>query len=314
MGNKITTEDLRCVICGNKLVEINNEKLFCTTNECYRHANPYNYFQNKPVIIDFNKSLISENSFSLMQGNSSVKRTRIGLMTNIRNFFRKKNPIVIHNVDYLLNEMLKISFPKILIIGGGEIGNGLDVFYKNLSNNITSFDIYNTPNIDFIADAHQIPITNDCFDLVIIQAVLEHVLDPKVVVNEIWRVLKFDGIVYAETPFMQQVHEGQFDFTRFSESGHRYLFKNFKIIKSGHILGAATSLLWSIDYFFSGLFRSRFIGKCIRFFFFWIAYLDRIIPDSFNIDAASGVYFIGRKTSNCLDAKEIIAHYKGNQK
>jgi SAM-dependent methyltransferase len=40
-----------------------------------------------------------------------------------------------------------------------------------------------------------------------IQAVLEHALDPPVVVAEIYRVLKPGGLVYADTPFMQRVHE-----------------------------------------------------------------------------------------------------------
>ena len=90
----------------------------------------------------------------------------------------------------------------------------------------------------FIADAHNIPIVNEYFDCVIIQAVLEHVLRPNQVVNEIFRVLKANGIVYSETPFLQQVHEGPYDFTRFTESGHRYLFKNFELIKSGASDGA----------------------------------------------------------------------------
>ena len=58
-------------------------------------------------------------------------------------------------------------------------------------------------------------------DLVIIQAVLEHVMYPNKVVSEIYRVLKNDGLIYSETPFMQQVHEGPYDFSRFTESGHR---------------------------------------------------------------------------------------------
>src|SRR5207237_664581 len=31
-------------------------------------------------------------------------------------------------------------------------------------------------------------------------------------------------LVLGDTPFMQQVHEGAYDFTRFALSGHRWLF------------------------------------------------------------------------------------------
>ena len=49
-----------------------------------------------------------------------------------------------------------------------------------------------------------------------IQAVLEHVLSPESVVKEIFRVIKNDGIVYSEIPFMQQIHMGKNDFNKYS--------------------------------------------------------------------------------------------------
>ena len=100
---------------------------------------------------------------------------------------------------------------------------------------MTAFDIYDTPRVQVVADAHQIPIRDEHFDGVVIQAVLEHVLEPQRVADEIWRVLKPGGLVYAETPFMQQVHEGAYDFTRFTESGHRYLFRRFDLIELGRV-------------------------------------------------------------------------------
>jgi len=210
--------------------------------------------------------------------------------------------------------MLSITDPKILIVGGGEIGSGLSILYSCLKDNIIAFDIYESQNVDFVADAHFIPIQGDYFDLVIIQAVLEHVLDPKQVVAEISRVLKNDGIVYAETPFMQQVHEGPFDFTRFSESGHRFLFNNFKQISSGYTSGVGTSLVWALDFFFSGLFRSRYVGKIARIVFFWLRLFDNIVPDTFNIDGACGVYFMGKKAEVNQSGCEIIEYYQGNHK
>ena len=55
-------------------------------------------------------------------------------------------------------------------------------------------------------------------------------MDPNKVAAEIFRVLSSDGIVYAETPFLQESHEEPYDFTRFTELGHRWLFRNFKEI------------------------------------------------------------------------------------
>ena len=41
-------------------------------------------------------------------------------------------------------------------------------------------------------------------------------LDPPRVVAEMHRVLRPGGLLYAEIPFMQQVHEGAYDFTRYT--------------------------------------------------------------------------------------------------
>jgi hypothetical protein len=85
-----------------------------------------------------------------------------------------------------------------------------------------------------------------------IRAVLEHVLEPAQVVAEVHRVLAAGDIVYAETPFMQQVHEKAYDFTRFSRTGHRWLFRHFEKIAAGEIGGPGQSLVWSLRYFFRG--------------------------------------------------------------
>ena len=53
-------------------------------------------------------------------------------------------------------------------------------------------------------------------DCVIVQAVLEHVIQPFVCVGEIERVLCDGGYIYCETPGFQQVHGRQYDFHRFT--------------------------------------------------------------------------------------------------
>ena len=86
--------------------------------------------------------------------------------------------------------------PVVLIIGAGEIGSGTDKLYSSKLQ-IVGTDVYCSSSIDYVADAHYLPFKNAIFDGVIIQAVLEHVVDPQLVVSEIHRVLKKDGIVYA---------------------------------------------------------------------------------------------------------------------
>ena len=112
--------------------------------------------------------------------------------------------------------------PRILVIGGAR-GSGADELYEDISIDLVGTDIYPSTNTKIVADGHQLPFIDASFDGVWIQAVLEHVLDPPIVAAEIYRVLKPGGLVYADTPFMQQVHEGAYDFTRYTVSGHRWL-------------------------------------------------------------------------------------------
>jgi len=200
------------------------------------------------------------------------------------------------------------------MVGGGSIGQGMDPLYADPDIHIYAFDIYRSPYVQFVADAHQIPMPDELFDAVVIQAVLEHVLQPSDVVEEIWRVLKNDGLVYAETPFMQHVHEGAYDFTRFTESGHRYLFKRFELINSGASGGPGIQFLWSIDYFVRSLLRSRTAGKLAKLAFFWVQYLDALVPPQYAIDAASGVFFFGRKAQTTVRPSSMVDYYQGAQR
>jgi SAM-dependent methyltransferase len=279
-----------------------------------RFETPYSSVNEKPVLINFDRSLVENSSFINTTGGSLVQRRESGVFKSLREIFQGTSRITQKNVDVLIDEIKQVNDAKILIIGGGEIGSGLNKFYNIFSENIIAFDIYDSNNIDIVADAHNIPFKDGYFDAVIVQAVLEHVLSPHIVVSEIERVLKMEGIVYAETPFIQQVHEGPYDFTRFTESGHRYLFKRFKTISSGYNAGVGTSLIWSLDFFFSGLFRSRVVGKIARAFFFWLRFFDHLIPAPFNLDGACGVFFLGSKNDNDMADKDIIRHYKGNQR
>ncbi len=57
-------------------------------------------------------------------------------------------------------------------------------------------------------DNGKIPFPNQCFDLVVSNQVFEHVVDLKLVVGEIHRVLKKDGILLCLFPSIDVIREG----------------------------------------------------------------------------------------------------------
>jgi len=204
------------------------------------------------------------------------------------------------------------SNPILLIIGGGAIGAGTGPLYQDKSVQTISTDVYASANTELLADGHKLPFIDETFDGVWIQAVLEHVLDPQAVAEEIHRVLKADGLVYADTPFMQQVHEGPYDFTRFTGSGHRWLFRRFKQIDAGVVAGAGIATIWSIRYFVRALAGDR-LSRLIVLPFFWLRFLERFAKRRQNTDAASSIFFFGRKSDQSLSPKEIVRYYEENR-
>ena len=290
----------------------NSNKLFPICNDQIQ----YEIINDKPILVDFENSILIKESLLKQHAKSPIIRNSYGgLKGKIKKLFeppRQKSTQCIKRIIFELNKMKEK--PRVLIIGGGSIGYLMESFYNNPEIELISFDIYSSSFVQFIGDAHNIPIESSFFDCVIIQTVLEHVLEPHIVVKEIARVLKTGGMIYSETPFLQHVHEGAYDFTRFTDSGHRYLFRDFEHIDSGTIGGVGTHLLWSIEIFTRGLFRSKVAGKLFKILLFWIKYFDLLIPDSYSIDAASCLFFLGRKQNIKISAKDIVKYYKGAQK
>jgi SAM-dependent methyltransferase len=167
-----------------------------------------------------------------------------------------------------------------------------------------------------ICDAHDIPFQDGSFDGVIAQAVLEHVVDPYRCVEEIHRVLKKKGMVYAETPFMQQVHGGRYDFTRFTLLGLRRLFRWFEEIDSGAVGGPGMALAWSYQYFLLSFSPSKTWRRAIRVFTcftsFFLKYFDHFLIDKHSaLDAASCFFFMGIKAEQVLSDTDLIRLYRG---
>jgi SAM-dependent methyltransferase len=185
---------------------------------------------------------------------------------------------------------------------------------------VVSTDVSVNDAVDIVCDGHDMPFADDQFDFVVLTAVLEHVLDPDKVVRELSRVLKSGGTVYAVTPFMQQVHMGAFDFHRFTDLGHRWLFRDFVELERGTCGGPATSLVWSIVYFASsfGFNRrsARLFGLSARLLFFWIKYLDFFLERRIAArDAANGFYFVGKNLKrHAIDATTLLSLYIGNNR
>ena len=265
-----------------------------------------------PVLVDFDASILDEEDIARRAGGSAVDRSRAsGLRRAVRTLMPRRHRAPAPNVDRLLQ--LLSDGAVVVVVGGGADEHGLDCLYTHPSVDVIGFDVYGSDLVQFIADGHSIPLADGTVDAVIVQAVLEHVLDPPQVVGEIHRILRPGGIVYAEAAFMQQVHEGAYDFIRYTESGHRWLFRDFELIDAGALTGPGTQLRWTLDYLARGLTRSQTAGRVVNRVVSPLSHLDRLVPPAHAVDNSPAVYFLGRRSDSSMSPRDMAAYYQGAQ-
>lgn len=309
---------ITCPQCGTPVTQKDSDTLICSGNcNC-----SFPIYHGIPVMIHEKNPVFSSADFIHKEGGDlffkPTQNKFVQLLQSIRpditlNSASKKN--------YLhIAELLKsIDAPRILIIGGSVDGNGIKHLKETLPANavLVESDVAHGPNTNIILDSHAIPFQDNSFDLIIAQAVLEHVLDPYRCVEEIFRVLKEDGLVYAETPFMQQVHGGKYDFHRFSPLGHRRLFRKFTAVDAGIVAGPGSSLAWSLRYFITSFAPNKQIDRILSygadFLVFWLKYFDYLLNQHKGAsDAACGLYFLGQKKGDyVLSDADLLKQYNG---
>jgi SAM-dependent methyltransferase len=302
----------QCPQCSisNLSLERNSLQLRCVS--C-RTSYPETF--GRPILIRPDNSIFLVNDY--LQAGTPV--------TGSSNGFASFVPSPSVNLSYLrvlarLKQLLSVlPQTRVLVVGGGCQRQWLDdVLGAGELIRVIYCDVDVRADVDIFCDAHHLPFVDGAFEAVITTAVLEHVMYPEKVALEISRVLKLGGILYSELPFMQQVHEGAYDFTRYTLSGHRRLFNRFEEIESGMIAGPGTALVWAIENFilaFLSMSQARIIAKVIvRFLFSWIKYADYLLKSQPQaMDGASCTYLLCRKIEGSVSDLQIIENYVGGK-
>lgn len=96
---------------------------------------------------------------------------------------------------------------------------------------VISFEYSRFQCPDVFGDGHRLPFADNTFELVLSQAVFEHLEDPFVAAREIHRVLKPGGVVYVESAFMQPLHAVPYHFFNTTGWGLERLFRDFEIVE-----------------------------------------------------------------------------------
>lgn len=318
----INTDKFQCPLDKHNLkIDLLRNKIICSNKDCKVDFQVFTSGDLKiPCFIDdknfdtvFNKNFLNcKRVFKKKQ--SKLTLTISNLKNYIDNFINKEyippyNEIAKKEINSLILQNKK----NCLIIGSGDRELPSSISDRHLD--ILGCDIYPGKKVDFIADAHYLPIKNESINFIFLQAVLEHVLEPQKVVDECFRVLSNGGLIISEAPFLQGIHENGYDFFRFSPSAHVFLFRNFYIKSYGPLKGVVLSFFWSLR----GL-ASNYLGmKISRFLFFPLIALFNKSPNKYNKanwDYCNSSYVVAIKDNNKKQGyyhKKAIKLYEPNE-
>jgi SAM-dependent methyltransferase len=311
-GHPFELKSLLCCPRCRSPLDLDRDPIVCGNARCPYARDGFPHAAGQPVLVDFERSIFDRTSYDGGRGTATPRDdTGMGLALRLRRLVTGNNPVTPEKSQEMVARLTaQHPAPTLLVIGGGAVGAGADRLYSSPNMRVVGTDVYASPNTQVVADGHFLPFRDGVFDGVWIQAVLEHVLDPPALVAEIHRVLKPSGLVYADTPFMQQVHEQAYDFTRFTLSGHRWLFRRFEEIDAGAVGGAGKAFLWSIRHVALSMGLGTRVATLAALPFVWVRLVDRFARHGPKADAASGVYFFGRRSERSLSAKDMPRYYE----
>lgn len=105
----------------------------------------------------------------------------------------------------------------------------------------------------YVCDLRNIPVEEGRYDFVLFNQVMEHLPDPRSVLNELFRVMKPGGRLIYSGPLFYEEHEQPYDFFRYTSFGVNLLFK-----EAGFII---QRLDWLEGYFGTVAYQMNRMGQ-----------------------------------------------------
>lgn len=166
-------------------------------------------------------------------------------------------------------------------------------------------DILPWAGIDILADMRNLPFNDQSVDFIICTSVLEHLTDTTTVIKEMHRVLKNNGKLYIDAPFIYPFHSSPGDYFRWTAEGIKHLINPLFIVVEVDVRHGPTSAFIMIFVSWLAIILSFGSNRLYQFinmilvlilapFGHVFDFLFGRFKSSHNI--ASGFYIIGEKT------------------
>lgn len=138
-------------------------------------------------------------------------------------------------------------------------------------------------NVDVVGDAYETPFRDGSVDAIYCEATIEHLECPEKAVDEMVRLLRPGGEIFAATPFLQQFHGYPSHYQNFTLIGHRRLFERagLTVLEAGVCTGPTYALSVLLHHYALNyvptFFLSRLVAGMIRLLFLLLRPLDIVI-------------------------------------
>lgn len=187
-----------------------------------------------------------------------------------------------------------------------EIGSGINTYKDSMYENVILLEIFPYSTTDIVCYAEDLPFVDNSIGGVVCCAVLEHVKNPFHVIKEFYRVLKPDGHLRIDVPFLYPYHSSPDHYFNMTISGVKELCKDFIPIEvgvGGHQL-PCFGLHEILAYYFQGINDPKIARKIqkmsVKKFMDFLQdckskYTETHLNSKTIENIAAGVFFYGKK-------------------
>ncbi len=141
------------------------------------------------------------------------------------------------------------KYEKVLDLGAGNLA--FRTLLQDSAGRYISLDVKKTStDLDVVCSGTNISFKDNSFDAVICSAVLEHTIEPQLVLQESYRVLRRGGYLIATVPHLHYEHGEPEDYWRFTRFGIQKLVEHHAtgyvlqdIIEVGYLFNFLASLM-----------------------------------------------------------------------
>ena len=161
---------------------------------------------------------------------------------------------------------------------------------RRLSPQIKTVDFVDSGDTDYVSDVCNVALDDESVDGIIATGLLEHLDSDYDFMEECQRLLRKDGVLHIEVPFLQQYHDDPVDYRRYTETGLKKFVEQFGFEVMGHgvHIGPTVTIATLNAYYASLLFEgpgvvSKVLSNAAYFVVSWMwkpfTYLDKFLKN-----------------------------------